>query len=196
MASVNKCTVRSMDKVNTEKKYTRGEIAKVILKSLLIGGAVILVLSSPHATRIIANYFKGNRRKFMRSVGNLKKSKYINSYYRDGKEMIEITESGKKRSLQYDFEDMKIRTSKSWDGIWRIVTYDISEKRKRGRDQFVIKLKELGFYPYQKSMFIFPFKCKDEIEFMKEHLFLGDSIHYIEATRIDDEEVLKKKFGI
>lgn len=179
-----------------KNKYSRGEIAKVILKSLLIGGAVVLVLSSPHAARIITNYFKGDRRKFMRSVGNLKKSKYVNSYYKDGKEMIEITESGKKRSLQYDFEDMKIGTSKSWDGIWRIVTYDISEMRKRGRDQLVIKLKELGFYPYQKSIFISPFKCKDEIDFMKEHLFLGDNIHYIEAMHIDNAEDLKKHFGI
>ena len=132
----------------------------------------------------------------MRSVHNLKKSKYVTSHYKDGNEVIEITEKGKKRSLQYDFEDMKIKTSKYWDGIWRIVTYDISERRKRGRDQFVVKLKELGFLPYQKSIFIFPFRCKDEIDFIKEHLFLGDEIHYIEATHVDNGEALKKKFSI
>jgi DNA-binding transcriptional regulator PaaX len=178
------------------KKYSRGEVAKIILKALLVGGAVVLVLSSPRAAQIITNYLKGDRRKFTRAVGHLKESKYVNAYYKGGEEVIEITEKGKKRSLQYDFEDMKIERRKKRDGIWRIVTFDISEKRKRGRDQFVAKLKELGFYPYQKSIFIFPFECKDEIDFMKEHLFLGDSIRYIEASFVDGEEDLKKKFNI
>lgn len=185
-----------MNTQNNKKKYSRGEIAKIILKSLLIVGGVVLVLSSPQAAKIITNYFKGDKRKFDRSVAGLKKAKYVTSYYKDGAEVIEITEKGKQRSLRYDFEDMKIETPKRWDGLWRVVTYDIKENRKRGRDLFVIRLKELGFYPYQKSIFVFPFPCKDEIDFMKEHLFLGDSIHYIEATHIDNEEELKKKLGL
>ena len=179
-----------------KKKYSRGEIAKIILRSLLVAGAVVLVLSSPHASQIITNYFKGDRRKFIRSVGNLKKSKYVSSYSKDGKEMVEITEKGKRRLLHYDFEDMKIKMPKHWDGIWRVVIYDINEQRKKSRERFVIKLKEFGFLPYQKSIFVFPFKCKEEIDFMKEHLFLGDSIHYIEASYIDDEDLWKKKFSL
>ncbi len=179
-----------------KKKYSRGEIARVILKSLLIGGAVVLVLSSPYAAQMITNYFMGDRRKFMRGIDNLKKTKYVKAYYKDGKEVIEITEKGKKRSLQYDFEDIKINIPKRWDGIWRIVTYDIQEKKKKSRDRFLIRLKELGFYPYQKSMFIFPFPCKDEIDFMKEHLFLRNEIIYVEASYIDNEERMKEKFKI
>ncbi|MBI2476044.1 MAG: hypothetical protein HYV67_02270 [Candidatus Taylorbacteria bacterium] len=181
---------------NNKKKYSRGEIGKIILKSLLIAGGVALVLSSPYAAKIIVNYLKGDKRRFTRSVSRLKKAKYVNSFYRDGKEVIEITEKGKKRSLQYDFEEMKIETPKRWDGLWRLVTYDIKENRKRSRDRFVVRLKELGFYPYQKSIFVFPFECKDEIDFMKEHLFLGDSISYIEAVRIDNEDLLKKNFKL
>lgn len=185
-----------MRKEKSVRKYNRGEIARVILKSLLVGGAVILVLSSPYAAQIITNYFKGDRKKFIRSVNNLKRSKYVNSYYKNGQEVIEITEKGRKKSLRYDFEQMKIEKSKHWDGVWRVITYDIPERRKRGRDQFVVKLKELGFFPYQKSIFIFPFDCKEQIDFMKEHLFLGESIHYIEATHIDDEDNLKKEFSL
>ncbi|MCR4311474.1 MAG: hypothetical protein NUV54_02835 [Candidatus Taylorbacteria bacterium] len=185
-----------MSKQDHKRKYSKGEIAKVILKSLLVAGGVVLVLSSPYAAKIITNYFRGDRRKFMRSVGNLKKAKFVNSYYKDGAEVIEITEKGKKRSLRYDFEDMKIDVPKRWDGMWRLVTYDIMENRKKSRDRFVVRLKELGFYPYQKSIFVLPFPCKDEIDFMKEHLFLGDSIHYIEATHIDNEESLKKQFKL
>lgn len=183
-------------KENHKKKYSKGEIAKIILRTILVGGAVILVLSSPYAAKMIFEYFKGDKKKFTRSVNGLKKSKYVKSYYKGGKEVIEITEKGKKRSLQYDFEEMKIEKLKRWDSIWRIVTYDISEKRKRSRDMLVIRFKELGFYPYQKSMFVFPYPCKNEIDFMKEHLFLGDSISYFEATYLDKEDMLKKEFGL
>lgn len=178
------------------KKYHKGEIAKIILKSLLVGGGVLLVLSSPYAAQLILNYFKGDRRKFARSVAHLKKAKYVRSYYKDGAEVIEITEKGKVRSLRYDFDGMKIKVPKRFDGIWRIVMYDIQEHKKRSRDTLAGKLKDLGFYQYQKSIFILPFQCKDEIDFMREHFFLGDSIHYIEATHVDNEDELKKKFEL
>lgn len=49
---------------------------------------------------------------------------------------------------------------KRWDHLWRIVVFDIPEKKKNDRDQFREKLRRLGFFPFQKSMYITPFACE------------------------------------
>ncbi|MCH7763134.1 MAG: hypothetical protein IIB95_05255, partial [Candidatus Marinimicrobia bacterium] len=62
---------------------------------------------------------------------------------------------------------------------WRIVIFDIPEKRKKARDAINLKLKELGFHPIQKSTFIFPYECRNEIDFVAEHFFVRKYINYI-----------------
>ena len=54
------------------------------------------------------------------------------------------------------------------DGEWRIVIFDIPEKFKKAREALRMKLKELGFLELQKSVFIFPYECEDEINFIVE----------------------------
>ena len=80
--------------------------------------------------------------------------------------------------------------------MWRMVIFDIPEKRKKARNAINFKLKELGFYPIQKSTFIFPYECKNEIDFIGEHFFARKYISYIIAKYIDDEKKLRKLFNL
>lgn len=181
------------------KKFKRGEIAGAVLKGIILGGIVVAVVALPGMAPVL-NLFGGNNKrnqyKLKRALYQLKKNKFVNIYYKEDKEFIEITEKGRKRLLQYDYDNLKIKIPKKWDGMWRVVIFDIPEKRKRARNAINIKLKEIGFYSLQKSTFIFPYECKDEIDFVGEHLFVRKYIDYIIANSIDSNEKLKKYFKI
>lgn len=185
------------------KEYNRGEITKAILKGLVIGGvtvgAVVAVAALPGIAPVL-RLFQGSdyrkRQKFKNGLYRMKKQKLIKMYYIDNEEVIEITEKGKKRLLQYDYDDMEINIPKKWDNMWRIVIFDIPEKRKKARNAINLKLKELGFHPIQKSTFIFPYKCKNEIDFVGEHFFVRKHINYIIAKYIDDGKKIKKFFNL
>lgn len=181
------------------KKFKRGEIAGTVLKGVFIGGVVVAVVALPGMAPVL-NLFGGNNKrsqyKLRRALYQLKKNKLVNIYYKGNEEFIEITEKGKKRLLQYDYDNIKIKMPKKWDGMWRIVIFDIPEKRKKARNAVVMKLKEIGFYSIQKSTYISPYECKDEIDFIGEHLFIRKYIDYIIAKSIDKEEKLKKLFKI
>ncbi|MBU4299094.1 hypothetical protein KJ636_03570, partial [Patescibacteria group bacterium] len=73
----------------------------------------------------------------------------------DGSCTLILTEKGKMKALTYHFQEMKIK-KENWDGKWRIVVFDIPEKLRWGRDALRDKLKELNFYEFQKSVFVFP----------------------------------------
>src|SRR3989344_4593151 len=60
----------------------------------------------------------------------------------------------------------EIKKPARWDKLWRLVIFDIPEEERTGRMALAAKLKELGFYPLQKSVFIHPYECKDEIDFI------------------------------
>ena len=91
---------------------------------------------------------------------------------------------------------MAIRKPRRWDGYWRIVIFDIPEKRRRGREALRNKLKQLGFYQLQKSCFVHPFDCKSEIDFVSELFEVSPYVNFILAKEIEGQTLLRKRFGL
>lgn len=181
--------------------YKRGELAKEILKGMAIGGLIVASFALPGLPQVFSLLGINNakdRYRVRRAIEALKNKKLINIYEKNGEEVMEITEKGEKRILKYKFDEMKIERPKKWDGHWHIIAFDIPEKYKRGRDALTRKLKEMELYPFQKSVFICPFECRDEIDFISEVFNLRKFIHYFVAKEIDidDEEYLKKYYNL
>jgi len=65
---------------------------------------------------------------------------------------------------------MEIKKTSQWDRKWRIVFFDIPEKHRRARDALREKLKEIGFREFQQSVFIQPYPCTDEINFLVDKI--------------------------
>ena len=102
----------------------------------------------------------------------------------------------KNRVLKYKLDDIKIKNTNKWDGLWRIVIFDIPERQKRARDALSLKLKEIGMLPIQKSVFASPYECKNEIDFISEIFSVKPYVRYILAKEIDIALDLKRKFRI
>lgn len=179
--------------------YSKGELAKEILNGLAIGGLIVASFALPGLPQVFSLFGIDNskdRQRMRRTIQALEKQKLINIYEKDDEEIMEITEKGKKRILTYKFDEMKLLRPKKWDGYWRVIIFDIPEKYKRGRDALTRKLKEMKLYPFQKSVFICPFECRDEIDFIGEIFNIRKFIRYFVAKEIDDEEYLKKFYDL
>ena len=74
--------------------------------------------------------------------------------------------------------------------------FDISERLKKVRDTLRYQLKKLEFIELQRSVFVFPFECKDEIEYIIEFYNIRKYVRFIEANNIDNEIHLKNKFQL
>jgi len=186
-------SIREMD--------TRGELTKEILKGLAIGGVVVASFALPNLLQVLTLFGVGNAREryeARRAIERLKKQKLINMYQKGGDLVMEITEEGKKRVLKYEIDEMRINRPKKWDGDWRIVAYDIPERNKKARKALTGKLKEMGLYPLQKSVFACPFGCRDEIDFISEFFNIRNFIHYFIVKEMDekDERCLKRYYNL
>ena len=112
----------------------------------------------------------------------------------DNKISIEITEKGKRRLLEYDFEHIKLK-AKRRDGKWRIIIFDIPEGKKRNRDAFRRKLMQIDCIRLQDSVFISAFPCKDEINFLVHYLEISDFVTAATLDKIErGENLLFRKY--
>ena len=70
------------------------------------------------------------------------------------------------------------------------------ERIKKVRDALRMHLKNLGFYELQKSVFICPFPCTEEINQIVDFYNIHEHIRVIVAHSIDNEEELMKQFNV
>jgi CRISPR-associated endonuclease Cas2 len=185
---------------NKNNRFKKGELIKKILLTIagISGMAALLTIAviAPNAMPMFKLFNIGNKKNIKIAIKKLKQQKLVEIFDKDNETLIKITEKGKERILKYNFEEMKIKHPKKWDGLWRIIIFDIPEKYKRARDALRMKLKELGFLKLQDSVFIFPFACKNEIDFIAEIFNIRKYINYIEAKTVEEETKIKKHFNI
>lgn len=176
-----------------------GEIQKKILLLFMAGIALGLSGSPRRSFRIIRMAKREwkwiNDQKLKRSISALYKSKLIKKKINnDGTLTLVLTEKGKELALTYDIDDMKIKRPIRWDKKWRIIIFDIPEKIKKKREALRLRLKNIGFFELQKSVFICPFECKKETEYIVEFYQIRKFVRYIEAIHVDNEPHLKHYF--
>lgn len=193
MAEINK-EIKSI-----RERHDKGELAKNILKNLAIGGVLATGLALPNIVQLL-DFFgateSSERRKIMRALDKMKERKLVITYEKDGLDVVEITESGKKKILSYNLENIKIIRPKKWDGYWRVIIFDIPEKNKKARRVLSLKLNDMEFFPLQKSVFVCPFECDNEIGFVAEFFGVRKYIKRILAKEIENEDILKRFYNL
>ena len=186
------------------------ELTKTILLSLATAGMIAVAATSPYFLINIAREIKRNRKYIQKKLRNqfkerniakalkrLKENRLIILTEKDGKFKIELTEKGKRKVKEIQFLNMKVEKPEAWDKKWRIVIFDIPDKyKKRARDALREKLKELEFYQLQKSVWVHPYPCEKEIQFLCELFDITPFVNIIEANNVYNDIKLKKYFGL
>lgn len=171
------------------KASVRG-LTKVLLITLGTGAIITVALAFPGLGFLYREFKRdqwdeAKKRGAMKStIKRLEKQKLISWRENEkGEVQLTLTEDGQKRVLRYKIDELNLSKKKK-DGFLRVVIFDIPEKDKAAREVFRRKLKEMGFYKLQRSVFITPYKCKSEIDFLSHSLGVAPHVHYIVAKSI------------
>ena len=185
-------------------KITRLKIGPVMQKVLLLveGGLILGLTKRPDkyfkvVKKISKEWQKINERSLRTAIQKLYQSKLIDFKEKsDGTVSMTLTNNGKKKIIQFNLDSIEIKKPKLWDRLWRLVIFDIPEEERRGRNALAAKLKELGFYPLQKSVFIHPYECKNEVDFIVELFNLRPYVRLFTIKETDIELDLRSKFNL
>lgn len=97
-----------------------------------------------------------------------------------GGEKIELTEKGKKILRMNQELNIEPNVEK-WDKVWKVIAYDIPKNKSKERNFFQRKLKNTGFIQLQKSVWIIPFDCKEEIAIFAQDLGITPFVLYLKT---------------
>ncbi len=178
-----------------------GPVQKKILLLLLGGLALSCTRSNKKQWRIVKGMREGwkdlSQQAAERAVAALYESNLLEARENpDGTTTLILSENGKKRALTYRSRYVKISHTGPWDEKWRVILYDIPEHERETRDAFRDHLTQLGIRKLQHSAGIYPFDCKNEIDFFIELLDIRKYVRFIVAESIDDEIYWKRKFKL
>ncbi len=98
--------------------------------------------------------------------------------------------------MEYRLSRIKIPVQKSWDKKWRLIMFDIPEEKKLARRAINGALKNIGCVTYQKSVFITPYPCIKEIDFVGNCFLARPYIKIVTAEIIEDTAKFRKHFKL
>ncbi len=114
----------------------------------------------------------------------------------DGTATAVLTEKGRKRAITLNMSSMKIAAPRLWNGLWHVVIFDIPEKYRAARIALRDKLLALGFFQCQKSVYVHPYPCRDEVEFIASFFAVGKYVRYGILSHLTNEEELLLFFNL
>ena len=173
-----------------------------LLKFVLLGGTISVTLLAPNVLVALDKPLqkilkkldaRQQERELKRVLHYMKRKQLITTAdYAHG---IKVTAKGKKRAKKAVFADLRISPPKHWDKHWRIIFFDIPESRRYARVELTRKLRSLGFRQLQRSTWVHPFPCRQEIEAVATTYKVQRYLSYIETSHIDNQRALRKVFS-
>ncbi len=180
-----------------------GAVINGILKVLVVAGMAGTAVIAPNAVQLgepILKYLdKRGRKKELNRVLKYMDQRSLSNFKElpDGQLIVTITEKGRRRVEKINFDEMRIDQPVKWDRKWRLVMFDIPEFRRKYRSAFSRKLRSLGLYQMQKSVWVCPYPCLREIQITKQVLGIPDvELAFAELSFIDREVELRKHFNL
>jgi DNA-binding transcriptional regulator PaaX len=182
-------------------------ITKNILKGILLAGGIAIAATDPKFGHKIlpelikyAKYKlknKKDKKKIYDTFYNLKKEDLIQFENRHGQLYISLTPEGKKKAGKYQIDNLEIKKPKKWDGKWRILIFDIENKKNIKREALRGKIKELGLFQLQKSVWVHPYNFYDEINLLRQFFGLSkNEMKMIIASEIEDDRLVRTHFKL
>lgn len=174
---------------------------KQVLHFLAAAGSIGLIFAFPGAAPVIGKLVLGEDTytpwKMKKTIGQLKKQKFVEVVEnKDGSTTVKITHKGLSRALTYKLDVLEIKKPEKWDRKWRVIIFDIPEKYRGLRDAFRTRLRQLDLYLLQESVYVSPYPCFKEIEFLRELYGVAVKVRYLLVDKIEDDEELKSYFAL
>jgi|SRR3989344_1587433 len=133
---------------------------------------------------------------YFRYFSKLRKQKLISVEKVNDAHIISLTDQGKRIFLRFNYENLKIKPKKIWDRNFRMVIFDIPETKRNSRDSLRDKMKELGLVRFNDSVWVYPYPCQKEIDFIANYWGIGKYVHFVLVKDLTNRDYLLKYFNL
>ena len=170
-----------------------------ILRTLYVSGILTLAVIAPKLTRILPDPDGGKAgRQVLYGRIRLARNrlKQLGLVEESGGSLL-LTDKGRAHIEKLLMREYRIPEPVRWDGKWRILMFDVSERRRRTRSQLRQLLQSAGFVLLQDSVWVYPYPCDEFVALVRAHLASGvGELRAIVADALESDRALREHFHL
>ena len=197
----------------TDSTYGRRDVfdirsgRELLVALLLVGGTITVLHVAPYllaAAIPAARMWKDspeNKRVFSNTFSRLKRVKYLTiKQSTNGSHDVSLTKRGIKvarRGYSGLSPLLNISPPRKWDRKWRLILFDVSSTDQSKRTAFRSLIRRLGAVMLQKSVWIYPYDCTEQINILKSFFtFTDKEVRVVVADTIGNDRELRTQFRV
>jgi CRISPR-associated endonuclease Cas2 len=185
-----------------EKKAQQGarraKIQNTVLGIIGTAGVIAVAAITPNIFHVLPQLIGKKQYRLLfqakTAVGRLIVKGYIK---KDARGMLRITDMGQRYlALEQARSSEPASRKRRWDKRYRLVMFDIPQRRRKTRDRLRLLMGEFGFLRLQDSVWVSPYDCEELISLVKAELRVGNDVLYAVVDQIGNERQIKSHFGL
>lgn len=184
---------------SAKKKRRSKDMKNAILTTVAVAGVIAVAAIAPNAVRLLKTTGMTTRlrHRSMSAVSRLKAKGEIEFLEMDGKKYARLTVRGEK-TLAYEREKLRLKDEKPkrWDRRYRLIIFDVPEKRRKVRERLRMVMRDIGFLRIQDSAWVFPYDCEEFVALLKADLHIGKDVLYAVIEEIENDAVIRRHFNL
>lgn len=180
----------------------RGAVQSAVLATMVGAGLLTIAAMAPGVLKVM-RYADPNwiaprdpRQRLRETIYRMKRRGLVRFVERQGISFPTLTAKGEREAERIRVGHTGIPVPHRWDGRWRIVAFDIAEKRKQKRIQLRQILQRLGFMRLQDSVWVHPYESEEILRLIKLDLHLSKEVTYIVADAIENDRAIRGFFDL
>jgi hypothetical protein len=186
-----------------KKRAKRNQVRNTVLTMAYVAVVAGAAIMMPNALRLIKQVENkiGPSPKLKRRVSQvyselISKGLFERKLTKNGPAIV-LTRKGEDLAAGIALkEHLHLEQPKKWDYKWRVVMFDVWERRRAMRDELRRTLSEFGFIKIQNSVWAYPFPCEKLLIFLRTSLKLGKGVLYMVVEEIENDENLRRHFNL
>ncbi|MDE2311729.1 MAG: hypothetical protein KGJ93_01390 [Patescibacteria group bacterium] len=182
-------------------------VSEIVLATVAVAGTVLLAAVAPNIFQAVDKLFIHKSRKkisfskkkakIQQAIYYLKRTGKIKVGASKGQLRVRLTNLGRKRVEEADFGSLAVPKPSGWNQKWWQVAADIPTKQYRqAADALRWKLKQMGFYSLQRTLWLYPYDPRRELQMVVDRFGVGRFVAVMEVSGLDkdDEGKMKRYF--
>ena len=178
------------------KRAQRRNLQQAILNSVAVAGILAISVAAPN---VITALHKLGMLPSRNDIGAVNRARQRllrqGLLIRDG-DYLKLSMRGEAALALFQARELSQRPRRKWDGRWRILMFDIPERRKSQRERIRETLRSIGFVLLQDSVWVYPYDCEDLVALLKANLKVGKDMLYLIVDEMESDTWLRNRFKL
>ena len=179
-----------------KKRARKANIKKVVLKTVAVTGVLSVAVLVPNALGTLSKLGVVPHKRQKETVVNTKTRLVRQGLLAREDGLLRLTPKGERVLRRLELKDYALKKLRCWDGKWRMLIFDIPERRKRAREQVRKTLATIGFVRLQDSVWLYPYDCEDLVTLLKADFHIGKDLLYLIVDSLEGDTRFKRHFNL